>query len=106
MVVPCRRPLAYRDGRAVEKGIDVQLAVSVIEWTALDLCGVAILFSHDADLVPAVEAVARIAGPRRIETASCARSRSSLRHLGVYHHVITEPVFRRLETPVSYARPP
>jgi uncharacterized LabA/DUF88 family protein len=44
---------------AVEKGIDVAIAVDMIELCMSDQMDVAILFSSDKDLLPAVEMIAR-----------------------------------------------
>jgi hypothetical protein len=67
---------------------------------------VAILFTHDTDLLPAVEMVARLKGARPIETASWS-SRSFAQRLrevpGVHHHRISGKVFELVETPVNYA---
>jgi uncharacterized LabA/DUF88 family protein len=93
----------------VEKGIDVQLALAVAETILTDTADLAILFTHDTDLLPAVEMVARLKGPARIETAGWASHVFSqrLRQVhGVYHHAISGKVFDLVETPVNYARPP
>jgi len=103
IVVPRLRPLRYPSSRAadqtpVEKGIDVQLALAVAETILTDTADVAILFTHDTDLLPAVEMVARLNGARRIETASRS-SRSFAQRLrevpGVHHHRISGKVFER-----------
>lgn len=73
VVVPRLRPLRYRNypkEPPSEKGVDVELAVSAIEATLRDRCDVAIIFSHDSDLLPVPEAIARLVGPERVETAS------------------------------------
>jgi len=111
IVVPRLRPLRYPPAHAadktpVEKGIDVQLALGVAETILTDTADVAILFTHDTDLLPAVEMVARLKGARRIETASWS-SRSFAQRLrevsGVHHHRISGKVFELVETPVNYA---
>ena len=114
IVVPRLRPLRYParhaiDAAPVEKGIDVQLALAVAEAVLTNDVGVAILFTHDTDLLPAVEMIARLKGPGRIETAGWA-SHIFFQRLrktpGVYHHAISGKVFERVETPVNYARSP
>ena len=53
-----RRNLAYRgwpDLPPIEKGIDVALAVDLIHGAMLERYDVAIVFTHDADLLPALE---------------------------------------------------
>ena len=57
--MPRLRPLRYPPAHAadktpVEKGIDVQLALGVAETILTDTADVAILFTHDTDLLPAV----------------------------------------------------
>ncbi len=111
MVVPLMRPLRYPQNYpsdpAVEKGVDVQLAVNAIEATLRKRCSVAIIFSHDADLLPVPETIARLAGVHRVETASWCSPwfRNRLRPKpAVYHHEISEAVFDLVETPVNYAR--
>jgi hypothetical protein len=111
VVIPRLRPLRYsRDPREppIEKGIDVQLAISAVELVLLGRCDVVVLFSHDTDLLPAIEAVARLASPKSIETASWRSSSfsSRLRARGVrdiYHHDLPARDFAAVETPVNYA---
>jgi hypothetical protein len=111
IVVPRLRPLRYPPSHAtdrvpVEKGIDVQLALAVAETILTGAADVAILFTHDTDLLPAVEMIARLKGPRQIETASWS-SRTFAQRLrdvpGVHHHRISGKVFELVETPVNYA---
>jgi uncharacterized LabA/DUF88 family protein len=89
--------------------VDVNLALGVVEQVLTRACDVAVLFSHDTDLLPVVETVARLRGPDHIETASWRsldfqqRLRSKIRN--VYHHDITAPVFARVETRINYAHP-
>ncbi len=111
VVIPRLRPLRYSrdpDDPPVEKGVDVNLAIGLVEQVLIEACDVAVLFSHDTDLLPVVEAVARLRGPSRIETASwtSATFQSRLRtKLRVHHHLISRQVFERVETRVNYARP-
>jgi NYN domain len=111
LVIPRLRPLRYPSRHApsqapVEKGIDVQLALALAETALTETADVAILFTHDTDLTPAIEMVARLKGPRRIETAGWA-SGSYVQRLrqvrGVHHHAIGQKVFDLVETPVNYA---
>lgn len=114
IVVSRLRPLRYpppytEDQTPVEKGIDVQLALAVAETILTNGADVAILFTHDTDLLPAVEMVARLKGPARIETAGWSSHLFSqrLRQIkGVYHHPISGKVFELVETPINYAAPP
>ena len=62
VVIPRLRPLRYsRDpgDPPREKGVDVELALAAAEWTLTGTRRVAIIFSHDTDLVPVVEMVER-----------------------------------------------
>lgn len=110
VVIPRMRPLRYDphdpSAQPQEKGVDVQLAVSAVEHTITQLCDVAIIFSHDTDLAPAVETIARICRPTHVETASWSSKlfSSRLRPVkGVYHHFLGAGVFQQVETPVNYA---
>lgn len=111
VVVPKLRPLRYgkrRHESPTEKGVDVALAVSAIEATLRRGCDLAIVFSHDSDLLPVPEAIARLVGPGRVETASWeSRSfRSRLRpRAPVWNHSIPQRVFEAVETPINYAHP-
>lgn len=114
LVIPRLRPLRYpRDypnEPAVEKGIDVALAVDSLEWTITGRCDVAIILSHDTDLLPVVEAIARLKGKDHVETASWTSNAFSKRLRTkpdvIHHHYISEQVFKRIETPVNYAHAP
>jgi uncharacterized LabA/DUF88 family protein len=91
----------------VEKGVDVALAVSAIEAMLTSRCDVAIVFSHDTDLLPVPEAIARLAGSDHVETASWTSSSFKQRlqpKAPVTHHRITRQIFDAVETPVNYAR--
>lgn len=69
----------------------------------------AIVFSHDSDLLPVPEAIARLVGPERVETVSWASQsfKGRLRPRGpITHHSITQKVFEAVETPVNYAQSP
>jgi hypothetical protein len=112
VVVPRLRSLRYRNYPAqppTEKGVDVALAVSAIEAMLTNRCDVAIVFSHDTDLLPVPEAIARLAGPDHVETASWTSSSFKQRlrpKAPVAHHRITQRIFEAVETPVNYARRP
>jgi uncharacterized LabA/DUF88 family protein len=109
LVHPCLRPLRYHPetGKPEEKGVDVALGLSVAEHVLRDFIDVAILFSHDTDLLPVVESVKRLAGSHRIETAAWKSDdfHKRIPHVpGVVHHTLRRHVFERVETPVNYAR--
>jgi len=110
IVIPRLRPLRYpRDyptEPAVEKGVDVNLAVTVIEHLLTNRCDVAVIFSHDTDLVPVPEAISRLSGAGQVETASW-QSPDFNRRLRtkppVFHHYVSQQVFAQAETRVNYA---
>ncbi len=54
---PLRYPPDYPIRPAVEKGVDVELAVNAIEASLRGRCDVAIVFSHDTDLLPVFDLV-------------------------------------------------
>jgi uncharacterized LabA/DUF88 family protein len=74
MTVRLRPVRITEDGKEEEKGIDVALACSAVEHVLLKKCDVAIIFSHDSDLLPPVETICRLrdAGlvTGNVETAS------------------------------------
>lgn len=101
-----RYPRDYPTEPAVEKGVDVQLAIDALEWTLTGRCDVAVIVSHDGDLLPAVEAIARLKGVDHVETASWSSPYFNKRLRSkppVPHHTISEEMFRRVETPINYA---
>lgn len=113
MVVPRLRPLRYPAGwpdePPEEKGVDVELALNLVEAVTLKHCDVAILFTHDTDLVPAIDTAARLRGKSCIETASwtseLARQRLRSKQHAVYHHDIFESVYDLVADPTPYGRP-
>jgi hypothetical protein len=105
------RPLRYNPdtGKPEEKGIDVALALSVVEHVIADFCDVAILFSHDTDLMPVVETIRRQRGPHRTETVSWKNDDTGYYKRippvpGVVNHTIRPETFARIETPISYSK--
>jgi uncharacterized LabA/DUF88 family protein len=110
IVVPRLRSLRYsRDQSPREKGVDVELALAAVEWTLRTTdpcCDVAVIFSHDTDLVPVVEMLSRLGGPACVETVSWAAPYFNQRirtKQPVYHHPVSQAVFERVETRVNYA---
>lgn len=109
MVVPRLRPLRYPRGalsRPVEKGVDVELAIGAVETTVTNACDVAIIFSNDTDLLPAVEAIVRLKGRSAVETAAWKSDSYHVRlrsKPSVFHHHLTERDFLAAERCVNYA---
>jgi uncharacterized LabA/DUF88 family protein len=111
IVIPRLRPLRYPRDRAeppVEKGIDVQLALAAVEHVFRDVCDVAVVFSHDSDLLPAIELIARLTDASHVETASWRSATFSSRlripgRTGIYHHYLDRALFDAVATPINYA---
>jgi uncharacterized LabA/DUF88 family protein len=110
VVIPRLRPLRYDpgdpDAKPEEKGIDVSLAVGAVEQVLTNRCDVAIIFTNDTDIAPAVELIARLVAPSHVETASWTSHHyeTRLRPItGVYHHKLSGRVFQQVETPINYA---
>jgi uncharacterized LabA/DUF88 family protein len=99
-----------------EKGVDVALACSAVEHVLLKKCDVAIIFSHDTDLLPPVETICRLHDadltPGTVETASWQSdfyykrippAKTSWGTLwGVVNHTLKVDLFDKVETPVNY----
>ena len=106
------RPLRYPQDPSeppVEKGVDVELALAAVEHVITDLCDIAVIFTHDSDLLPVVETLARIKDEACVETASW-RSESHERRLRtkhrIFHHDISESVYDRVADLTNYAYKP
>ena len=109
VVWPRLRPLRFNPTteRLEEKGVDVALAVAAVEWTVLRDVDRVVIFSHDTDLSPAVETIARIKGPHAVETASWRSDRYRKRIPpinGVKNHFLHEKIFLALEDLTHYGR--
>ncbi|MEX1357146.1 MAG: NYN domain-containing protein [Gaiellaceae bacterium] len=106
---PLRYPHGYPDEPPEEKGVDVQLALAAVEHTTSDppLCDVAVIFSHDSDLVPLVQTICRLASAAQVETASWVSETYSARlripGARVFHHELTRDVYESVRDPVNYA---
>jgi NYN domain len=106
IVTPQLRPLAKQsDGRFIEKGVDVHIAACAIEWSVVQGMDTVIVFSHDSDLRPAVEALARIRSPAAVETASW-RSATYFKRIapchGVVNHTLSVSALQSIADPTSY----
>lgn len=64
------RPLNYRTNPPREKGIDVKLAVDLVAAAIRREFDVAVVFSGDTDLLPALELVADLLGHPAVEVAA------------------------------------
>lgn len=108
------RPLKYyqhtdsaglRRFAAREKGIDVLVALEMVVGAIRDQYDVAVLFSGDTDLLPAVEQVVVLG--KRCEVAAWTsdrseRSRLRLPRLNLWCHWLDEKAFRLVEDPTDY----
>ena len=90
---PLRYPYRYPQEPAVEKGVDVNLALGAIEMVLTDACDVAIVFSHDTDLAPLPEAIARLSR-LRLSRPPRGRARAST-NVCALRHRSTTITFRR-----------
>jgi hypothetical protein len=109
LVYPVTRPLNYRDPAAPkEKGIDVRIAIDMVMMVAASKCDVAILFSDDTDLVPALEAIIAMKSPAACEVATWmpidGTSASPLRVKGqsIVTHRLTVVDYGSVQDPIDY----
>ena len=113
VVVPRLRPLRYRKGPgseliASEKGVDVQLALAAVGCVIGGECDVAIIFSHDSDLLPAVETTRDLKSAGHVETASWASPTFKTKIPpvgGVFNHFVDRNAFARIEDLTDYSKP-
>ncbi|NEK96613.1 NYN domain-containing protein [Modestobacter muralis] len=110
LVTVVRRPLQYRHDYpvtpAVEKGIDVALAVDVVAMGLRKEYDAAIVFSSDTDLMPAIETV-YYNQLGHIELATWAGA-NRLRFPDTqlpYCHYVREQEFRTIEDRTDYTIP-
>lgn len=106
---PLRYPRSFPAEPPVEKGIDVEFAVAAVSAVLRGSCDVAIVFSHDSDLLPVPEAITKLAGPGHVETAAWTSPTFRQRlnpKAPVKHHAIPKIVFDSVSTPVNYAVKP
>ena len=110
-VTVIRKDLNYRgwpEHPAREKGVDVALAIDLVETTLLKECDVAIVFSADTDLLPAVEMAFRRTEPR-VEIAAWSGSKplwfprelAAGRHLP-WCHFLSETDFEAVRDRTQY----
>ena len=78
---PLRYPKDWPNTPAVEKGIDVQLAIEVVRLAIQGEYDAAIIVSHDSDLLPAVEAILELKAAH-IEVATWSGLRQPIRKPG------------------------
>ena len=102
-VVLHSRPLNYRGPKPREKGVDVELAVRLVAGAMDDEFDVAVVFSADTDLLPALELAGRI---KSVEVA-CWRGEGNwqeLRGEGIrYAHRLDQRAFDQVEDQRDYS---
>ncbi len=99
-----RYPYDYPASPAQEKGIDVMLAIELVQQAYKHTYDVLILASHDTDLEPAIEA-AELLGTSRIETAgwkNCKRLQGGNRNHR-WHTSLDGAAFVRSRDRTNYA---
>jgi NYN domain-containing protein len=108
IVVPQLRPLRYRSGAPPEeKGVDVHLAACAFEWAVIEAVDTVVIFSHDTDLKPIVEVLARVKDPAAVATASwfSPTHRQRIPPVeGVVNHQLDKPRFLEIEDRTNYGR--
>jgi hypothetical protein len=112
LVRACHRPLNYREVTAPrEKGIDVLLAIDFVMMAMKGEFEVAVLFSADTDLIPALEAVIDLKGPQACEVAywvppvfseSQQAKPLGVRGRSLQKHALHEADYRTLHDPTDY----
>ena len=106
---PLRYPHTYPEDPPEEKGVDVQLALAAVEHTTSNppLCDVAVIFSHDTDLIPVVQTICRLTAAVHVETASWVSETYSARlrvpGARIFHHELTRDVYEAVRDPMNYA---
>jgi uncharacterized LabA/DUF88 family protein len=108
---PLRYPKAWPAEKAQEKGVDAVLAVDYVVMAVTGMYDIGVLMSTDTDLLPALEAVADVAGNRgpRAEVAAWTSSRSAprLRVAGanLWCHYLNADDYRGVVDPTDYTVP-
>lgn len=110
---PLRYPKKYPSQPAQEKGVDVALAVDLVFSAARKNYDIAIVFSTDTDLLPALEAVCHLRrawGPHdapRLEVAAWAptRKRLSVPNYSIWCHSLVEEEYETVRDKTNYTLP-
>jgi len=105
---PLRYPTDWPQSPAVEKGVDVSLAVDLVFAAARRSFDVGIVLSTDTDLVPALEAVCELRrawGEPRLEVASWGPTKKRLRVKGfpVWCHWLQSADYEQVRDLNDYA---
>ena len=102
---PLRYPPDWPTSKPQEKGIDVALAVDLVRLAAQGAYDVAVVFSRDTDLMPALEAVRDMRATRvHLEVATwkgANRLRFSNTNLP-WCHLLDETDYRQVQDATDY----
>lgn len=105
---PLRYPRSWPAEPAVEKGIDVALAVDIVRLAGIeDTYDVGIVFSGDTDLLPALEAVLELRCGH-LEVAAWKGGSKRLRFDGTsrpWCHWLDEADYAQVVDPIDYTKP-
>ena len=102
------RTITYRGATHVEKGVDVALAIDLVRCALFDdACDIAILFSSDTDLLPALELISTRKGPTLPLKSRHGAVRGNHPPLDIPHarlrqHRLEHKIYRRVEDRTDY----
>jgi uncharacterized LabA/DUF88 family protein len=102
------RPLNYRTNPPREKGVDVQLAIDVAAGAIRDEYDVAVVFTADTDLLPAIELVAELKGQGAVEVAAWVPQHGSVKRLRLpgrelWCHMLTRTDYEHVRDETNYS---
>ncbi len=102
---PLRYPPKFPAQKPQEKGIDVQLAIDFISLALDDAYDVAILFSSDTDMIPALNFVIERCPEKCVEVAAWAgRKRLTSSKKSVWCHFLDKKAYDVISDPTDYTR--
>ncbi len=102
---PLRYPAAFPHQKPEEKGIDVQLAIDFVGMALDDAYDVAILFSSDTDLLPALNFVIDRLPDKRLEVAAWSgRKRLSSSKRNLWCHFLDRNDYNLVSDPTNYTQ--
>ena len=109
LVVVHRRELKYPhnygtpecEEKPQEKGVDVHLAISLVSAAYRSECDVAVVVSHDTDLLPAIQLAHELG--LRVEVAAWGESHRLKDHSIAYCHFLSDVDFRAVRDLRDYS---
>lgn len=104
---PLRYPFNWPAEKAIEKGIDVLIAVDMVAMAIDNAYDAAVLASTDTDLIPALEFVGRHLKPAKtVEVAAwystVAQNRLRVTGLNIWCHRLDELQYRTIADSTDY----